>query len=169
MPATTRHVTRNGTLRNGHDLKRVDLLGDAHRAELGGEPAADCRREREPGDERRDLPGVEVSRQEAGEGRCADGIERGVSLQAHDGAGEQTETHHHADGAADDGECTGPEGDLPEEADDLLVVAADRMRDREQDAQVEAQLLAQGGQRVDGPLDDRRHFGHVSPLAAERV
>ena len=75
--------------------------------------------ESESGNERRDLTGVEIRRQEAGEGCRADGIERGVSLQANDGTGEQTETDHHADRAADDGECTGPECHLPEEPEDL--------------------------------------------------
>ena len=42
-----------------------------------------------PGDERRDLAGVEVGGDEAGEGRGADLVERGVALQADLGAGEE--------------------------------------------------------------------------------
>ena len=64
-PPTIRVVTRNGSDGIGHHLEGVDLLGDPHRAELGGEAAADRRGQRDAGDERRDLAGVEVRRDEA--------------------------------------------------------------------------------------------------------
>ena len=111
--------------RDAHDLEGVDLLADPHRAELGGEAAADRGRERQAGDERGDLAGVEVGGDEAGEGRGAELVERGVALQADLGAGEEGEEGDDADGAADDRERAGAEADLGEEPEDLLLVAAD--------------------------------------------
>ena len=84
-----RVVTRNGSDGMRHHLEGVDLLGDAHRAELGGEAAADGGRQRDAGDQRRDLAGVEVGRDEAGERRGAELVERRVALQADLGAGEE--------------------------------------------------------------------------------
>ena len=75
--------------RHGHDLEGVDLLADAHGAELGGESAADGRRQRQAGHERRDLAGVEERGDEAGVGRDAELVQRGVALQADLGAGEE--------------------------------------------------------------------------------
>src|SRR4051794_22444544 len=57
---------------DAHDLEGVDLLVDPHGPDLRGEPASDRRRQREAGHQRRDLAGVEVRRQEAGEGRGAE-------------------------------------------------------------------------------------------------
>ena len=67
--------------RHRHHLEGVDLLGDPHRAELGGEAAADGRGQGERGDQRGDLAGVEVGRDEAGELRDAERLERAVALQ----------------------------------------------------------------------------------------
>jgi hypothetical protein len=65
-----------------------------------GETAADGRGERDAGDERGDLAGVEVGRDEAGEGGGAELVERGVALQADLGAGEEAQGGDHADGAS---------------------------------------------------------------------
>ena len=119
-----RVVDQERQRRDRHHLEGVDLLGDPHGAELGGEAAADGRGQRDAGDQRGDLAGVEVRRDEAGERRRADLVERGVPLEADLGAGEERQRGDDADRAADDRERTGAQRDLGEQPEDLLLVAA---------------------------------------------
>ena len=100
--------------RDRHHLERVDLLGDPHRAEPGGVAAADGRRERDRGDQRRHLTGVEVRRDEGAELRDADLAQRRVALDADLGAGEERHERDHADRAGDQAEPAGAERDLGE-------------------------------------------------------
>ena len=67
-PGATRYDER----RHRHDLEGVDLVADAHGAELGGEAGADLGGEGDAGDERRDLPGVGEAADQAGERLGAD-------------------------------------------------------------------------------------------------
>ena len=136
-----------------HHLERVDLLGDPHRAELGGEAGADRRREGERRDQRRDLAGVEVGRDEAVERRGADLVQGGVALHADDGAGEQAHPDHHADGAADDGQGARAEGHLGQQPHHLARVRRERARRPAQRADVEPELAPEPGQ----PVDRRPH------------
>ena len=88
-----------------HHLERVDLLGDPHGTELGGEAAAHSRGERDAGHQRRDLTGVEVRRDEAGERGGADLVEGGVPGEPDLRAREEGHRRDDADGAADDGQA----------------------------------------------------------------
>ena len=146
--------------RDRHHLDGVDLLGDAHRAELRGEPAADRRRQRDAGDQRGDLAGVEVGRDEAGERGGAELVERGVAGQPDLGAGEEGHAEDDADGAADHGEGAGAEGDLGQDPQDLARVAHDRARQRQQHLDVEGQLVTEGVQALHGPVVDRLEVRH---------
>src|ERR1044072_1659942 len=100
--------------------------GGGRAPSVGGEPAAAGRGRRVAGDEGGDLTGVEVRRHESGEGRGAELVQRGVPLEADLGAGEEAHRGDDADGAADDGQRAGAEGHLGEDAEDLLLVAAQR-------------------------------------------
>src|SRR6266545_2186665 len=143
--------------RDRHHLQRVDLLRDTHRAELGGEATADRGRQRERGDQRGDLAGVEVRRDEPGKGAAADLVERLVALQTNLGTGEERQETNHADSTADDGEGPGAEAHLGEQPDNLPLVAADRPRRPRQRSPVEEQL---GTQVVEDP--QRRHLTYPS-------
>ncbi|EGJ73035.1 putative ABC-transporter integral membrane protein [Streptomyces sp. Tu6071] len=125
-----------------HAFERVDLLVDAHRAELRGEPGADRRGEGETGDERGDLAGVEVGGDEAGERGGADLVHGGEALEADDGAGRGGHADHDADRAADDAEAAGAEHHLGEQALHLLRVPRERAWNPQQRAQVEEELVA---------------------------
>ena len=153
-PAMIRVVTRNGSDGHAHDLEGVDLLVDPHGADLRGETAADGRRQRQAGHQRRDLPGVEVRREEAGERRRAELVEGRVALQADLGAGEEGEEGDDADRAADDRQGAGAEGDLGQQPEGLLLVAPQGARGPGERPAVEAELVAEvveGAQRL--PVD----------------
>ena len=71
-----------GLRRHRHDLEGVDLLGDAHGPELGGEPGTDLRGEGHTGDQRGDLTGVGEAADEPGEGLGTDLLEALEPLEA---------------------------------------------------------------------------------------
>src|SRR3954469_6321860 len=146
---------------HAHDLEGVDLLVDPHGADLRGEAAADRCRERQSGDERRDLTGVEVGREEAGERRCAELVERGVALQADLGAGEEGEGGDDADGSADDRQRAAAEGDLGQQPHRLLLVALDRARGPAEGAAVEAELVAEVVERAQRLAVDLLELPHA--------
>src|SRR5829696_8152752 len=88
-PATIRVVTRNGS--EGTPMtSRASISSLIRMAPICAvNAAADRRRQRQPGHERGDLAGVRVRREESGERRRAELVERRVSLQAHLGGGEE--------------------------------------------------------------------------------
>ena len=128
--------------RDGHHLEGVDLFGDPHGAELRGESAAHGRRQCEAGDDRRDLAGVEVRRDESGERCGAELVERGISLDADLGAGEEAHRDDDADGSADDGQGATAERDLGEQPIDLAAVVLDGEQHGLEHAEVEQHLRA---------------------------
>ena len=147
--------------RDRHDLEGVDLLGDAHRAELRGETAADGRRQCDAGDQRGDLAGVEVGGEEAGERGGADLVQRRVALQADLGAGEEAHGEDDADGAADDGQGAGAQRHLGEDPQDLLLVAHQGARGPRERAHVERQLLTEGVHQLQRTLVGRLEVRHA--------
>jgi hypothetical protein len=138
----------------------ISRVADAHRAELRGEAGAEGGGEREPGDERRDLTGVEVRRDEPCEGRDADLLKSLVSLETNLGAGEEREEGDHADAAADHGQRTGTQTHLGDEPDDLLLVGADGLEHTTQGATVERELLTGVLQPVEDPNHRRLGPAH---------
>src|SRR5680860_708200 len=130
--------------RDRHHLECVDLLGDAHSTELGGEPTAHRRGQRDASDQRRDLAGVEVRRYEARERRGPELVQRGIPLKSYLRAREKRHRRDHANGATDDGESARTECHLREETQDLLLVAADRTRRPGDRLDVERELVAEG-------------------------
>src|SRR4051812_24952369 len=148
---------------HAHDLEGVDLLVDPHGADLRGEAAADRRRERQSGDERRDLTGVEVGREKARERRRAELVESGVALQADLGAGEEGEEGDDADGSADDRQRAAAEGDLGQEPHRLLLVALERPRGPAERAPVEPELLAEVVERAQRHAVDLLELPQADP------
>jgi hypothetical protein len=133
-------------------------------------------------DQRRDLAGVEVRRDEGGEVGDAELVERRVALQADVGAGEEGEEGDDADRAADQGERAAAQADLGQQAHDLLLVAEQDAVGPADGARVERQLRAEvveGAQRLAGhllhgpgrPLEPGRELSaesHVSRPSAGR-
>ena len=111
-----------GHRRNAHHLERVDLLADAHGAELRREPRADRCRQCQTCDQRRDLAGVEVRRDEAGERRDADLVEALISLETHLGAGEERHERDDTDGTGDDRQRAGAQRYLRDQPEDFFLV-----------------------------------------------
>jgi hypothetical protein len=93
---------QEGQARDAHHLQGVDLLRDPHRPELRREAAADGRSQRETRHQWGDLAGVEVRRDEAGEGARAQLVERLVALQPDLGAREEGQEANDTNGSADD-------------------------------------------------------------------
>src|SRR3954465_238720 len=154
--------------RHAHDLEGVDLLVDPHGTDLRGEPAADRRRQRQPGHERRDLPGVEVGREEAREGRRPELVERGVALQADLGAGEERQEGDDADRATDDRQRPAAEGDLGQQPHRLLLVALERARRPAECPAVEPELVAEVVQRAQRLPVDLLELPHADLAAVGR-
>ena len=101
------------------------------------------------GHQRRDLAGVEVGGDEAGEGGGAELVEGGVAGEAHLGAGEEASCRVMTPTVPPmTASAPRAEGDLGEDPEDLLAVAADRARRPRDDADVERELLAEV---VEGP------------------
>ena len=111
-------------------------------------PQPDRRRQGQRGDQRRDLAGVEVRRDEAGERAAADLVERLVALQADLGAGEEGQEADDADRAADHGQRAGAEADLGEQPHHLAPVAAQGARGPRGRPAVEGELPAEVVQEV---------------------
>ena len=113
-----------------HHLEGVDLLGDPHGPELGGEAGADLGGQRDAGDERGDLAGVGQRRDDPGEGLGADLLQPGEPLEADLGAGEEGDADDHEEHAAADDERARPDGDVGHQDRDLLAVPQGRGRAR---------------------------------------
>ena len=98
---------------DAHHLECVDLVADAHGAELGGEAGADLRGQRHPGHQRGDLTGVGQRRDHAGERLGADLLQAVEALEADLGAGEEGDRDDHEEHAAADDERARPRGRCP--------------------------------------------------------
>ena len=157
-PAMMRVVTRNGSEGTPMTSRASisSLIRIAPICAVKPQPTvADSAR---PATSGRDLAGVEVRREEAGERRGAELVQRRVALQADLGAGEEGQEGDDADGAADDRQRAGAEGDLGQQPEHLLLVAPQRARGPGQRPAVEAELVAEvveGAQRLPVHLLER--------------
>ena len=142
---------------HGHRLDGVDLLGDAHGAQLGGGARADGRGQRDARDHRRHDADVEERRQEAGQRLDADVAQRRIALDRNDTAGGQRQERGDADRSADHHQSAGAHGHLGDETDGLLAVAGQRVGDVADRLAVEERLLA----------DDVDGLGHAAEEPAE--
>src|SRR5690606_24434744 len=70
-------------------FRSIDLLGHAHRAELGGDPGPRAPRDHERGDDRAELPNHRRADQAAEIDVCAETLELDRALEREDHAGEQ--------------------------------------------------------------------------------
>ena len=124
-PAMIRVVTRNGRL--GTAITSSASISSLIRIapSWAVKPSPTVADRARCGDQRGDLTGVEVGREEAGVRADAELFEGGVTLQADLGAGEEAQHDDDADGAADDGQRPAAEYDLGQQPHRLLLVAAD--------------------------------------------
>src|SRR5699024_7373744 len=111
--------------------------------ELRGEAAAHGGGQRQCGDQRRDLTGVDVRGEEPGEHRATDLVESSVALKSDDDAGEPAHHDDDADGAAEDCEDTDAEGDLGDQPQHLAPIVDHRLRNPADRAKVERQLVTE--------------------------
>ena len=128
---------------HGHRLQRVDLLGDPHRAQLGGVARAERADQRYRGDQRSDVAGVEVGDEQSGQRLRAHRVQRPEALQAHEAADEQRQRGHHAGSAEDDDQSARAETDLGQQPGDLLAVAPQGPRHPADRPAVKRQLVAE--------------------------
>ena len=149
--------------RHRHHFEGVDLVGDAHGAQLGGEAGAHLSGEGDTGDDRCYLTGVGEAADEPGEGLRADLLETLEALQPHLGAGEERHREDDKDHAAADDERAGADGDVADERGELPGVPAPEdlhRQDVPEDAEIErhlaADLLEHGGEPQAGP-SNRQH------------
>ncbi len=136
-PAITRVDTRNG-IDGTAIVSRASISSEIRMApSCAVKPQPTVADRARPATRGRDLTGVDVGRQEAGQRLGPDLVECGVTLEADDDAGEARHQDHHADGSADDRESARTEGDLGEQAQDLTGVVHQRLRHPRERAAVE--------------------------------
>ena len=92
---------------NAHHFERVDLLVDAHRADLGGGACSDGCGQRHARGRRCDEADVEEGAKETGEGLDTDVRQSVVALHGDQRAGGQREEPDDDDRPADDGQGPG--------------------------------------------------------------
>ena len=95
---------------HGHHLERVDLVGDAHRAQLRGRARADRRGQADAGDGGGDDADIDICRDEARHRLHADAGQLVIALHGDDRARRQGEKADDDDGAADQRQRAGCPG-----------------------------------------------------------
>ena len=137
-----------------HHLERIDLLVDAHGADLGRRACADGRGKGHTCRRRCDEPDIEEGAEEAGEGFDADVGQGVVALHCDQSAGGQREEADDDDRATDDGQCTGAHAHARDLAQHHRRVTPDGVGGRPQRLAVEGRLLPEPAGAVDH-LPDR--------------
>ena len=128
-------------------VEGVDLLGDPHRAQLGGESAAGLRGERQRRRDRRQFSGVHQRRDDSGRRPQSQQVQEVVALDADERADGDAEDERDSGGAATDHQRAVAPGDVGEQPDEFGAVVAQRDRHRGHRADEEHQHVAEPDDR----------------------
>lgn len=153
-------LTEFGRLVDRHHLERIDLLADAHRAQLGRGAGADRGCQSDARGDRCDDTDVDVGGQESGERLHPDVAQRVVALHRDGGAGEQRDEAEDGQRAAEHGQHPGTQPDLGRDPQRLPALAQGRGRGGPQGPADEEQ---RGAEVVDPGEGTRQPVGAHAP------